>query len=163
MKNKLFYIITTAVTVLLCFSGCTESSSTESRFDKRALEDTETTTATAKSETTVTTFTPLQTFARFADMDKSDTEVSPTEAKKSENKKTTAVIEKDSTDWFENNKLFDMEMQLEETDKPATTRFRFWEEPTVTITSSVTQTTEAAVETQITMITRSPMEFCPGE
>ena len=162
MKNKLFYIITTAVTVLLCFSGCTESSSTESRNDKRALEDAETT-AAAVSETTVTTFTPLQTFARFADMDKSDTEVSHTEEKKSENKKTTAVTEKDNTDWFENNKLFDMKMQLEEPSEPATTRFRFWEEPAVTITSSVTQTPEAAVETQITMITRSPMEFCPGE
>lgn len=111
MKGKLFYIVVSVVTVLLCFSGCTEGSSTESKSDKRALEDTDSSTAQTK---VTTTLTPLQTFTRFTAFAEKSEESQTEKAMLVEKKETTALTESDRTDWFEKNKLFDMELSVDD-------------------------------------------------
>ena len=150
MKGKLYYIVVSVVTVLICFTGCTEGSSTQSRSDKKALEDTEG--STVQTEVT-TTLTPLETFTRFtAFAEKSDE--TPTEKAQLVEKKTSAsAVQTDRSEWFEKNKLFDMEFSDDTFSDEETTWYDFskYDEEETQTTTSAAKTDTSAVTTAVAL------------
>ena len=162
MKKKFFYTMISIFTVLACFSGCTESSSTESKNDKRAL-DSETTKPSSTPSST-TTLTPLQTFKRITAIEKQTEPVQTTEIPSVKKAETVIVTDNDESDWFEKNKLFDIRLKADSSSDPVVTwyDFPFGKEETTITTVPVTKAVNNA-ETLGSMITRSAADFVPGE
>ncbi len=164
MKKKIFYAMISIFTVLACFSGCTKSSSTESKNDKRALDSETTTTKSGSTPSSTTTLTPLQTFERITAMEKQTEPVQTTELRSVKKAETVTVADNDESDWFEKNKLFDIKLKADSSSDPVVTWYDFpldKEETTIT-TVPVTKAVNNA-ETLGSMITRSAADFVPGE
>ncbi|MBQ3565944.1 MAG: hypothetical protein IJA12_02080 [Oscillospiraceae bacterium] len=164
MKKKIFYMMILVFILSACFSGCTESSSTESKNDKRALDSASTTAKSDVMPSSTTTLTPLQTFERITAMEKQPETVQTTEVSPVKKAESVTVTENDMSDWFEENKLFDMKLKADSSSDAVVTWYDFpldKEETTVT-TASVTNAVNIA-ETLGSMITRSAADFVPGE
>lgn len=126
MKNRYFYTLVFVFTILLCLSGCDDASSDETESTEISTEASETTesrgnsqTEKSTAETTVTTFTPLQTFERITDITKTDAEKSETKYKKTTEKKIDKETSDEkntdvSNDWFSAHTLFKISRMGEE-------------------------------------------------
>lgn len=153
MKGKLYYIIVSVVTVLICFTGCTEDSSTQSRSDKKVFEDTES--SAAQTEVT-TTLTPLQTFTRFTAFDEKSDEAQTEKAQLVEKKTSETAVQTDRSEWFEKNKLFDMEFSDDTFSDEETTWYDFseYDEEETQMTTSAVKTDESAVTTAVDLLVK---------
>ncbi len=148
MRKKYLYIIFSAI-ALVSFCSCMENESSDSNGGKRALDDnpSETQAVTEVTEvTTVTTFRPLETFVRITEMQNKYFQKSETRAVKQE----TDVTETDAeSEWFSENKLFDIEIMDKQDSEYAETWYRFSDENEQTETT-VTQIKEKKKQTETT-------------
>ncbi len=152
MNKKIFYSCIILLISAIFFCGCTGETSTDnSQSDKRALEETSSPNTKTSSETTAETLTPLQTFSSITNTEKKTEKnvTSKNTETKSKKEKSDVKVEYAETEsnWFSENKLFDMELIEEETDIFIKTRYRFSDDNNQT-TKTTVSITESNIETQ---------------
>lgn len=157
MKKNLFYSVISVATAIICFTGCTESSASDSKSDKRALDE-ESTQKNTAAQTTVTTLTPLQTFAKITAIESTEASETIAEAQR----QTTQAADNSKDNWFEQNKLFELDVMENNSSSHVQTWYRFPGNEDTTTTVSVTQT-PTKEQPSASMLTRSAMDFVPGE
>lgn len=140
MKKQFFYLCIIAAAIC-CLCGCTEASA-DSQSEKRALEDSGESKSNTPEETEATTLTPLETFARITQFSKE----SPMQTDKQENSSKNIVTTSTESDWFSENKLFDLEMHDEESSEAVRTWYRFPEDLKTTYTTVINQENPAETE-----------------
>lgn len=151
MKNRYFYTIVTAVTVLLCLPGCNKTNNVDNAATKvtessdinldnnNDIENSYYYNGQLTSETEVSTLTPLQTLESITGLEKNAKENDETDKTKkiTDREKISKKNAVTSDEWFSAHTLFEINT-IEEDSKTEETWFRFsFEENDDTISSSV--------------------------